>query len=385
MRTEYLDRNKATRFRAARLQAVGNLMDLAISREADLVLCAGDLFEHNGVDRKLVSDFLSTLGSRPGMPVYLLPGNHDPLSADSVYRSDVFQKQPPSNVTLLSRREPLKLESGKGTLYPCPCFQADSYDDPTDWIEAREDSDGIRIGVAHGNWSLVIGDTRSDHPIPTAAATSRQLDYLALGHWHSTFPDPSAPASREGRTFYSGTPEPTRFGERDSGNVLLVEIEDPGARPSVETIRVARLRHQEETIESPSQQTLQELQARLQKVESPEDVLLRVRLTGLTALDSLGPLKDLQLWLEDESSFFHAVLDRTKLLPKPSDEELDQLAPGGFLRATLDRLRRIAAGDTAELPPGWTESWRDQEPDPAAAARRALERFYLRLHAGKEG
>jgi hypothetical protein len=35
---------------------------------------------------------------------------------------------------------------------------------------------------------------------------------------------------------YSGTHEPTKLGERDSGNVLLVEVQAPGAPPQLETI-----------------------------------------------------------------------------------------------------------------------------------------------------
>ena len=53
-------------------------------------------------------------------------------------------------------------------------------------------------------------------------AAAARLDYLALGDWHGTLE--IAP-----RTWYAGTPEPDRFRANDAGNVLLVELDEPGA------------------------------------------------------------------------------------------------------------------------------------------------------------
>ncbi|NIN99756.1 MAG: hypothetical protein GTN93_31820 [Anaerolineae bacterium] len=60
------------------------------------------------------------------------------------------------------------------------------------------------------------------------------IDYLALGHWHSSY-------LHDERTAYPGTPERTDFGERDSGTALLVSIEKRGAKPRIETRRVGEL------------------------------------------------------------------------------------------------------------------------------------------------
>jgi hypothetical protein len=40
---------------------------------------------------------------------------------------------------------------------------------------------------------------------------------------------------------YCGTPEPTNFGEPDSGCVLLVDIETHGSRPRLEKRKVSQL------------------------------------------------------------------------------------------------------------------------------------------------
>jgi len=87
--------------------------------------------------------------------------------------------------------------------------------------------------VAHGT---VDGNPAIEPSLPVSrdAATRAQLDFLALGHWHSTA------TYRDSRGWprmaYAGTQEPTGFGERDSGNVLLVEIAEPGAKPHVRVL-----------------------------------------------------------------------------------------------------------------------------------------------------
>ena len=52
---------------------------------AELLAIAGDLFDHNRVPRVPASRLLAEL-AEPGMPVVVLPGNHDPLTPGSVYR-----------------------------------------------------------------------------------------------------------------------------------------------------------------------------------------------------------------------------------------------------------------------------------------------------------
>src|SRR4051794_17894821 len=52
--------------------------------EADLVLLAGDTFENNQLSLAVV-DRAARLLAEPGVPVVMLPGNHDPALPDSVF------------------------------------------------------------------------------------------------------------------------------------------------------------------------------------------------------------------------------------------------------------------------------------------------------------
>ena len=53
-------------------------------------LACGDVFESSQIERRTLARALEAIASIP-VPVYLLPGNHDPLDAASVYHSAVFR------------------------------------------------------------------------------------------------------------------------------------------------------------------------------------------------------------------------------------------------------------------------------------------------------
>jgi DNA repair exonuclease SbcCD nuclease subunit len=52
--------------------------------QADIVLLAGDTFESNQLSAAVL-DYAGSLLAEAGRPVVILPGNHDPALADSVY------------------------------------------------------------------------------------------------------------------------------------------------------------------------------------------------------------------------------------------------------------------------------------------------------------
>src|SRR5271163_4196391 len=59
---------------------------LAAQVGAEFVVVAGDVFEDNQLAPKIISQSLEAMRAI-GIPVYLLPGNHDPLDASSDYTS----------------------------------------------------------------------------------------------------------------------------------------------------------------------------------------------------------------------------------------------------------------------------------------------------------
>ena len=77
MTRAFLPPDAQSRFSAARLSAVAKLGDIAVERGAEFIVVAGDVFEHNALEPTTHGRALEVLRALP-VPVYLLPGNHDP-------------------------------------------------------------------------------------------------------------------------------------------------------------------------------------------------------------------------------------------------------------------------------------------------------------------
>ncbi|HUF84625.1 MAG TPA: metallophosphoesterase, partial [Acidimicrobiia bacterium] len=99
------------RYQQDRLDAVRRLGEVGRGAGAELVVVAGDVFESNRVDGRTLRRGLDAMAD-VGLPVFLLPGNHDPLDAASVYRSRAFREACPANVRVLVDSSPVEVRPG---------------------------------------------------------------------------------------------------------------------------------------------------------------------------------------------------------------------------------------------------------------------------------
>ena len=318
----------AARVREERLAAGRRVVEVARQHGADFILIAGDLFEHNGVDRILVQRVADILGSFSG-PVFIIPGNHDPLTRGSVWEHPAWKGW--GNLHILHEEAPVQVPGG--TLYPCPVRESHSGRNPTAWIPAEREKT-IRLGMAHGTVEGVRQD-EPDYPIPREAAERGGLDYLALGHWHSSAMYRTADGAP--RLAYSGTPEPTGFGERESGFVLLVEISGLGASPALTPARTGRLEWTRIAEEPRGPGDLTRLRERLEGLASPDATLVEVILSGLLAAQERGELARIHEILQ--SRFFWGKVDASRLRPSPEDNAWIDDLPPGVIREAAIRLR----------------------------------------------
>jgi DNA repair exonuclease SbcCD nuclease subunit len=340
---------KGERVRASRLESARRVVDLARAEKVDFLLLAGDVFEHNGVERLKIREVARILGAAP-CPAYVIPGNHDPLIAGSVWEDKAWSEQP--NVHILA--EPAPVEIPGGLLYPCPVTASDSRDDPTAWIDARTDL--IAVGMAHGSVENgAYGDVSL--PIPRNAAEARGLDYLALGHHHSRklYADPDGRV----RMAYSGTHESTSFDETASGNALVVEISRRGAAPQVQVVRTGCLEwiSRREAIDHPGR--IAELAEEFERLPAPERTLVECTLSGTLFGTEDGALSRLIEIVEGR--FLFGRINVSGLVPDEVGPDWIERLPEGYLREAAQKLLACA---------------RSEPPDAAAAA--ALRRF-LRL------
>lgn len=326
-----------TRVRGERLAAASSVVEAARRHGAEFVVVAGDTFEDNAVDRvsvQKVADILNAFGG----PVFVIPGNHDPLGPGSVWEHPAWKSA--ANISVLKEEAPVEIPGG--VLFPCPVREKHSGRNPTAWIPS-ERTGRIRIGVAHGTVEGIRQD-EPDYPIPRDAPQRARLDYLALGHWHSyaAYPGPDGTACMA----YSGTHETTKFGERDSGNVLIVEVAAPGSAPSIKPVRTGSVGWVTLEKDVRERGDLAAVREKIEALENPGGTLVDTVLSGLLMADERAELEHIEHILR--SRFLWGRLDASRLRPSPEDDTWIAGLPPGVIRDAALRLRDHS-GATPEI------------------------------------
>jgi DNA repair exonuclease SbcCD nuclease subunit len=206
----------------ARLEVIERILRAAERNVVHAVLCAGDLFDEPAPDRQWWEGLAQLFArlSWKDRPVFLLPGNHDPLTLDSIWMKEQFRQLLPGFVHIVDRDDFQYALGDNAVLYAVPCTSRAGQNDPTEKIPARAPGDArIRIGLVHGS-TFDAADCQTNFPIHADAALLRGLDYLAIGDTHGfrlVPPDRPRPP-----TIYPGSPEPTAYDEKDPGHVAIV-------------------------------------------------------------------------------------------------------------------------------------------------------------------
>jgi hypothetical protein len=149
---------------------------------------------------------------------------------------------------------------------------------------------------------------------------------------------------------YPGTPEATRFKENDPGHVLVVEVAEPGAVPTVEPVRVAELTWVQ-IPDEPAPATFvldsdEEIAALGELIEAMPDkaqTLLELRLAGTLDLKQRARLDDEVLGREGDRFCFLRLRDDA-LFTVVRDGDLAELDAEGWVSDVIDALRE----DTTE-------------------------------------
>lgn len=239
------DQPKLTR---ARLDVVDRILNVAEANQVDAVLCAGDLFDTPDPERDWWEGLAKKLHKRAwtNRPVFLLPGNHDPLTERSVYSpSHPFRAALPSWARVVDRDDFEIALKDDAVLYSRPCRSQAGEMDLALRLPSRAPGDErIRIGMVHGQ-TFDIPGYQTNFPIAVDAAKQRGLDYLAIGDTHAYR---IVPPDAEVPTVYPSTPEQATFGETDTGFVVLAFFRRRGRRPMLRTERVAQWTWRTETV-----------------------------------------------------------------------------------------------------------------------------------------
>ncbi|GAA4748165.1 metallophosphoesterase family protein [Gordonia alkaliphila] len=208
---------------AARADAVVAIGALAQTVGAEFVVVCGDVFDDPKASSRVIRRTLDALGDYP-VPVYLLPGNHDPLDSTSIYRSETFVRACPANVHVLDHAGVVRVRDGVSLVAAPWTSKRPESDLIADQLGRLAPADDLRIVVGHGGvdqFSPAADPATVAVGTLQAAVDTGLVDYVALGDRHSV-----TSIGDSGRIWYSGAPEVTDFDhvEHDSGQVLAVTL-----------------------------------------------------------------------------------------------------------------------------------------------------------------
>ncbi len=218
------------------------VVDFAIEKHADVFLVAGDLFDTytpNSVSIAFVKTLFEKLTAH-NIFIALIPGNHDRLEENSVYKDNVLFDtksgfaftQPGNNV--------FNIPALGLNIFGYAVDKQFSKEHPlTELGEFFKKYERARYNIALVHGSLKINKSSAEnYPVETSEIADSSFDYIALGDWHSTLDVTNVKSA-----WYCGSPELVGRSQLDCGNILYVEIDEKGTH--VQKIKIGKRKEQE--------------------------------------------------------------------------------------------------------------------------------------------
>ena len=324
------------RFAQSRFDAIRELGRIAEEEDCQFMVVCGDVFESNLVDRKTVLRALEALKDL-NLPVYLLPGNHDPLNAASVYHSTTFLERKPSHVHVIENAKPIRVDEDI-EMIGIPWTSKRPLQDlvalAVEQLEAAVDT--IRVCVAHGMVDLLSPNLDDpaliSHLSAEAAIKQNKISYLALGDRHSL-----TEVGDSGCIWYAGTPEQTDYKELKSGFALVVTINEDGV--NTKEVNVGRWKFIErDQIDLNTKEDIDALRAWIENLGNKERTVVKLRFLGSLSLSLHSELENLIYHAQEILGALETRMDDLIIIPE--DTDFTELGFSGFASNTVERLRQ---------------------------------------------
>jgi DNA repair exonuclease SbcCD nuclease subunit len=170
--------------------------------EADVVILAGDTFDNHMVTAATI-DRAGRLLADAGVPVVILPGNHDPVTADSVWVRGGYAEIP--GLRILGITDDGAVSFAEHQLEIWGNAHRD-YHDMVPLRDPRPRTTRWQVCVGHGHYEppeTFANPLRPSWLISDEAIAATAADYVALGHWDR----PAQVGNGIVPAYYSGSPE----------------------------------------------------------------------------------------------------------------------------------------------------------------------------------
>jgi DNA repair exonuclease SbcCD nuclease subunit len=308
------------------------MMTYARMNSADLVLIAGDGFDGDFVGRETLALLVREFENF-GRPVFISPGNHDYVTADGVWKKNVF----PKNVHVFTSPEVESVDVPElgVTVYGYAFCEMNVTDSP---IRGKRVQDGERINLLVGHADIVDeGGHSNDCPITRSELRTFGADYAALAHIHN-----NPPVDPDGHWCYSGCLEPRSFRETGPKGACMVEIDKKNGicDITVKRVRFAKRRYERGELALSGEATMEEVRRHisdyLREKRYGEEVLLSLTLTG--EIDPALIIDTESLEEAFPSIFMLKITDETRPSISAAQLESDMSITGEVYRQLRDKL-----------------------------------------------
>jgi DNA repair exonuclease SbcCD nuclease subunit len=320
------------------------LGELANLHKASFIVVAGDVFESNQLSRQTVSRTLDALEALP-VPVFLLPGNHDPVNASSIFLTEEFINSSDHIIVLYDTKPRLVPgESGVEVVGAPWRTKHPSSDLCAELTAALEPSSSIlRIAVCHGQVDTLSPDKSRPEIIDLATAEAAirdgKIHYLALGDRHSV-----TDVGASGKIWYSGAPVATDFDEIEPNKALLVELNQNG-NCELKQLDVGNWTFIVDQNDINTDEDFEQIRAFVTGLPNKACTVLKIGFTGTINLAIAAKLDEL---FEAQAESFASIRRRertTNLAILPDELDQDSLSLNGYAKDTWDELLESAAHD----------------------------------------
>lgn len=176
------------------------VLEAAKSHDANFVLLVGDVFDNNRQPDAILTRSAELLADA-GRPVLILPGNHDPVTPDSVYLRGRFGDIPHVHIIGVTHEQAVHFPEFDLEFWGHPHLD---YSNMVPLRTPRPRSSRWQIVLAHGHYEADgVAPLRPSWLISDGEIDATGADYIALGHWNraAQVGTGAVPA------FYSGSPD----------------------------------------------------------------------------------------------------------------------------------------------------------------------------------
>lgn len=316
------------------------IIDLAIERDVDFLLVAGDLFDAPDPDptdlEAVIREFSRLADS--GKRMFAIPGNHDYATPNSFWRRldipglHVFI-EPDWNFQVL---EDLGV-SISGIAFDRMKSERRAFEG------FEPPSDIPSIVLTHASYEAFEGQVERYHPFSGSDLPATKATYVALGHYHRFNP------MRVGgvTACYPGTPEGISFDtpETEDRFIIAGEIGDDGGI-AFETIKVNKRTVRSAVIDCTSFESQTSLFDAVRKLCQP-NVLTQIKFTGAPTPDVASILDDVADRFKDSCLYLAVSIADISL---PADLPVDdRTIRGRFCKHLLSQIETSADAERKRL------------------------------------